>query len=174
MASGRALNWRAGEGKMPLMTTDRELGEAFATLRRSSRGIAVGTVVVVGVFGALIAWNLVRRPGPMGLLMVAVIAVVSIPAVLIFLSAPHTVTIHHAGISVRALWRQPVRIPWANIVSVRMWRAPLGSHPTIVSLRLQGAPSLTLSAAEYDGIDRLIEALVGNVPERVEDRRAEP
>ena len=153
------------------MTADIAWGPAHAIFRRSLQGFLVGAAAIVAVFGALIAWNLIRRPGLPGALAVAMLVGVAILAALIFLQGPHTITIHVEGILIRAIWRKPLAIAWEAIESVRIWRAPLGRNPTVVSVHPRNNKSLTISDAEYTGLDKLLEVLVANLADRIEDER---
>jgi hypothetical protein len=153
------------------MTIMGALGPPRATVRRSLRGLLIGAVAIVFVFGALVAWNLFFRPGLAGALAMAMIAMVSIPAAFVFLTVPHTITTHDEGILIKALWRQPVAITWDRIESARIWRAPLGRHPTIVTVIVRGQKSLTASEAEYAGLGALIDAVVAHASDRAQDER---
>lgn len=154
-----------------MLDGDKEaLGPVEGTLRRSRRGFLLGGAAILLIFGALIAWNLVRRPGPGGVMMLFILGLVFLISVPVFLSAPRTVALYDSGICVEAWRRKPQWMSWAEVTHVSIWLAPAGRHPRVISL---SGPSKTFvfSDAEYVGVDELIAAVQRHVPDRIEDSR---
>lgn len=149
--------------------------DSFGALRaaasRSARGLMVGGGIIVAIFGALLAWNLLGRGGQRGLIGAAIVALVAIPAVVVYLKSPKRVGAYEGGLVLEPYFGRAARVAWSDVVDGRIWIAPLGKQPTIISMRAADGHAVTVSEAEYDGVGALIEVALAHVGERIRDDR---
>lgn len=89
--------------------------DSFGALRaaasRSARGLMVGGGIIVAIFGALLAWNLVGRGGQRGLIGAAIVALVAIPAVVVYLKSPKRVGAYEGGLVLEPYFGRAARSP---------------------------------------------------------------
>ena len=89
----------------------------------------------------------------------AIVALVAVPAALVDLRGPQTIEVSSDGLVVRPPLSVPKHINWNDIESARLWRAPMGQRPTVVSICLPEAVKLDVSEVEYSNVRALIHAL---------------
>src|SRR5689334_12574302 len=116
-------------------------------MARSLRGLYIGIVATVVVFGGLFAWGLLRRPGAVGLVSAWALALVLVPAAVSFARAPFTITIHDEGLLLLSHGGR-TELHWIDVTEARLWRAPVGRQPRVLTLRDRRGALTTLSEAE--------------------------
>jgi hypothetical protein len=170
-SDGLALVRKADQCYWRNMSHDVTLGVARTTLTRSLRSVVLGFALLSAIVAALVAWNLIRRPGSAGIAVSFVIAGAAIPGFLVFASAPHTVVIYDMGILVRALFRRPIRLVWSDIVSAEVWAIARGPGARILTIRGSAPRPITIHEAQYPAFEALVGVLMTHVAERLKDSR---
>jgi len=151
--------------------TQDELGRPLVTLHRSLRGLLVTGAILVLVCGGLAGWNMVMRQSSVGAFGVGLAIVMGVILVGFFLRTTRALTAHEEGLHLERFVGAARTLEWGQVESVRIWRAPLGKRPVVVTIRVAGQAAISAGEAEFGNVPKLIEVLSERVRDRVVDER---
>ena len=155
-----------------IATPPAELGKPLVTAHRSLRGLLVSGASIVIICGGLAGWNLAIRGGTMGRIGVGFAVLIGAFLVGLTLRSAKALMVCEGGLRLERFLGAGRTVKCGQVESARVYRAPLGKKPVVVTIRVSGQAAISAGEAEFDNVPKLIEVLGERAGDRLVDDRS--